>query len=152
MPRWIGLLLVLAATAALAAEACIGDGDASKYGRVLWDEASSWRVLVFGYPAAFLVTGILILDRWSRGPIAQAFASLGDASYSIYLAHILVLLILDRFCTFARLAPPAWLVVSTGVLMAIGTGIALNRFVEKPLMRYLRGLGEPLLRFPGQGL
>ena len=152
MPRWIGWLFALTAIAAFGAEACIGDGDASKYGRVLWDEASSWRVLVFGYPAAFLVTGFLILDRWFRGPIAEVLARLGDASYSIYLAHILVLLVLDRFCTFAGISPPAWLIVSTGVVLAIWAGVALNRTLEKPLMRFIRNLGNPLRPVPEQGL
>ncbi|MEZ5875697.1 MAG: acyltransferase [Hyphomicrobiales bacterium] len=46
------------------------------------------RVLIFGIPAALIVAGALSIEATRRVEKAQPFLLLGDASYSIYLAHM----------------------------------------------------------------
>lgn len=49
-----------------------------------------WRVLIFGLPAITIVFCFLIAER-NGFTIHSSIASIGDASYSIYLSHILTL-------------------------------------------------------------
>jgi exopolysaccharide production protein ExoZ len=57
----------------------------------LSDNLSFLRVIVFGTPALCVVTSALILERAFKGSLARLLAWLGEASYSIYLVHLLVL-------------------------------------------------------------
>ena len=79
LPRWASLLLIAAALAAYAASA-------------VWGPFVAWRALEWGVPGAMLVAALaLAKETPAPGPVARAFVFLGDASYSLYLVHAIVI-------------------------------------------------------------
>ena len=101
------------------------------------------RVLIFGIPAALIVAGALSIEEARRVPKVQPFLLLGDASYSIYLAHLFPIA-LQRFA-WARLELPTEgigpVVAFMGVALLGGTlaGIASYVLIERPLLQVMRG-------------
>lgn len=101
-------------------------------------------VLQRGVPAALLVTGLLVIEA-HRGLFRFAFLRrLGDASYSIYLSHMITLSASSQVwramgwrCDAAGLC----LYVGFAALLAIAAGWLLYLVVERPLDRRLRGAG-----------
>ncbi|NOG72935.1 acyltransferase [Roseicella sp. DB1501] len=93
--------------------------------------AEDWRVLLWGVPAWLLVAGALSAGAVGRhGPAAL----LGDASYSIYLMHPLLVGLTWRLLGW--LPVPAYLAVT--LLLSISAGLACFRLVELPISRRLR--------------
>lgn len=108
--------------------------------------ATAWgpglpRLAVWGLPAAAIVLGALSLDRAGGIPSLALPRILGDASYSIYLSHGIVLAAIARLWT--QLAPSGSTagVVMFGVVAtaaATAAGVVLFLAVERPLVRRLR--------------
>jgi exopolysaccharide production protein ExoZ len=83
---------------------------------------SLWRVLFWGVPAAMLVYGMLSLERSLAGSLFDPIVALGDASYSIYLVHLSVIILI----------PGAW---PLAFLLSVGAGVIVHRYVERPILR-----------------
>ena len=66
----------------------------------------------------------------------------GDASYSTYLVHGLILTVFLRIWTLAAGSPSAWIVPASLVVVTIG-GLATYRFVERPLLRIITNFWSP---------
>ncbi len=59
---------------------------------------SGWmRVLVFGFPAALALYAALLYERNHDAIMPSWICKIGDASYSVYLSHVLVLSVVGRF-------------------------------------------------------
>lgn len=105
-------------------------------------EPSAWmRVLLFGAPAALVVYGLVALEMCHGLVLPRWTVRLGDASYSLYLSHVLVMGALARFGTgFAPAGDLALrpLLLAVLVVAAAGFGLACYRFLEKPLIRGAR--------------
>ncbi|HEY4031012.1 MAG TPA: acyltransferase [Caulobacteraceae bacterium] len=100
---------------------------------IMRDDGVIWRVLYVGAPAAMVVAGAITIDRYVRGPIAHLLSKLGDASYSIYLMHGLVILVLYFLWPLSGLPMlPSAMIVSV-VLLSLAAGYLTFRYVEKPL-------------------
>ncbi len=119
--------------------AIAGDGGSGAWRATLSDEHTEWRVIVFGTPALCVVVAAIIFERRFSGRIAArpCLAYLGDASYSIYLAHSLVLLGLWSLWRVTGAPPPSVVVVS-GLVVAILAGVAAHRFIERPLTKLVK--------------
>lgn len=133
-PSWLGCGLILAACASL----LMFSGA---------DDADGQRVFSYGIAAAMLVTGALVLERYIRQHGSRLLETLGDASYSIYLLHSLVIgfvaVCWKRLCLPATPSGIA-LYVSTAVLLSAGAGVVSWFFIEKPILRLLsRRRGSP---------
>ncbi|SDW62350.1 acyltransferase family protein [Thiocapsa roseopersicina] len=101
--------------------------------------ANSWnRVLLFGLPAAVMLYGAVELER-ARGPMTPRWlVAIGNASYSIYLSHFLVLLVLFKAFASQSLVPTP--LMTGGILVvALGIGLLAHRWVEQPLLDLSRG-------------
>lgn len=112
------------------------------------------RVLAWGVPSLLLVIGLFAHERspFFRRRFAVV---LGDASYSVYLVHITViefiLETLKRNDVSAEAIKAQWpltLLVLVGASVAVG--VMVHRFVEQPLLEYLRRvlLGGERLKTP----
>jgi exopolysaccharide production protein ExoZ len=101
------------------------------------------RVIVSGVPAACLVAAAAWLSRKRIDPSwpERALARLGDASYSIYLAQVQTVSLASLFIAglIPAMAPMLLLVVTTCIVVALG--LALNIFVERPLLKLCRRIG-----------
>lgn len=99
------------------------------------------RVLTWGIPAIFIVAGV----TFSEGHIAwpKWLLLLGDASYSLYLVHNLVLDTVFRFCEWAGVfrhvtKPVEIALASVCTILSVGVAVPLYLRIERPMNEYLR--------------
>ena len=93
------------------------------------------RGLVWGAPALAIVAGALLLEPAIARRSLHALKFLGDASYSIYLTHIMAMAVSQRTIG-AALAPEApLLTLAIETIFAVLIGCCAYLFVEKPLTR-----------------
>jgi len=102
----------------------------------------SSRALSFGVPAALIVAGALSIESAHRVAKVQPLLLLGDASYSIYLAHLFPIALL-RFGWSRLMLPTEGLgpVLSFMAIALLGgalAGVASYLLLERPLMRVMR--------------
>ncbi len=101
------------------------------------------RALAFGVPAALMVAGALAIEAARKVRRVQPFLLLGDASYSIYLAHLFPIA-MERFA-WARLALPtegvlpAIAFIGVSLLGGAAAGIACYLLIERPMLNAMRG-------------
>ncbi len=102
---------------------------------------STWRrVVVFGIPAALVVYGVVSLEV-SRGVFISSWMEfIGDASYSIYLSHVLVLSLLGRIWWATQWNGPVQsrLSLALMVVVVIACGLLSYVLVERPLLALTR--------------
>lgn len=112
----------------------------------LAQEPTTWRWLVWGVPAALVVAGALGLEASGRLPRLAPLLVLGNASYALYLTHVLVL----HAFRPALLPLPAVVALPIVVAACIAAGWLLHAGVEKPATRWLSsrlGAGRARLRY-----
>jgi peptidoglycan/LPS O-acetylase OafA/YrhL len=111
------------------------------------------RVLAFGVPAALLVLGSGARERAGCATLPRWLRPLGDASYSIYLTHVVVLSTVCKLTAGPgpRLLPHlAWLgLLITAALVA---GWIFHLLIERPLLRWRRRPALPPAPAPLPGL
>ncbi|MCC8233996.1 acyltransferase family protein [Pinisolibacter aquiterrae] len=94
------------------------------------------RALVFGVPAvAFAFLAVSLEDRLRARPIGW-LKRWGDASYSIYLANEVFLVLVDQ--VMPRQVLPLLVEVALLFAASIAVGLGVNRFVEVPLGHVFR--------------
>ncbi len=97
------------------------------------------RVLRWGVPATLIVAGAVFAERARPFKPVRLFTFLGEASYSIYLWHVLVVVAMTALALAlhvpARLQP-ALIALASATLSAL-----LYLAIEKPLIRLLHSTG-----------
>lgn len=102
-----------------------------------------WRFLEYGVPTAFLFMSVVALDQsskiaWGNGPLRF----LGDASYSIYLAHLYVVIAFRILWQRLDLPTDTWpwalLFVGACVAVGIAAGAFTYIFIERPVTNWAR--------------
>ncbi len=91
------------------------------------------RLLVLGIPSVLIVFGTMQI-RLSRGVLSY----LGDASYSLYLSHSTIMLIIAAGLRWAPFHVPADLVIVGGVTLSVVFGWRCYELIEKPLLSFFR--------------
>ncbi|OYU87908.1 MAG: hypothetical protein CFE29_21030 [Bradyrhizobiaceae bacterium PARB1] len=111
------------------------------YGHGLTIANESWtRVIYLGFPFIPIVYGVVSIERRGQWPELDWLSKLGDASYSTYLSHVLVVSVLGRF--FAALplhifaSETAFLIACLIVANVVGSLSFI--FFERPTLRWLR--------------
>lgn len=94
------------------------------------------RTIDFGIPAALIVLGVVVLDPVLDGRRFPPLKLLGDASYTIYLSHGLVLSILVP--ALAGSAPMPTPGIAAGIAVATGVGVLRYWLLERPLLGGMR--------------
>jgi peptidoglycan/LPS O-acetylase OafA/YrhL len=110
------------AVVGLALVALTAPSTGSARGTLLDPHFALWRTVVWGLPAAFIVWGMISLEKLFERRMFDAPVMIGDASYSIYLFHPIIAYGL----TFA------WPV---RMAVAVGVGCAVHLLVERRIMR-----------------
>lgn len=97
------------------------------------------RAAVWGLPSALLVFGVVRMERTDRAPgrLSQAATFIGDASYSIYLVHVLVIRALGRMFESGMVILPGDMVVVVTVVASLAAGAVVHVWVERPLLKIL---------------
>ena len=98
------------------------------------------RVLIWGLPSALLVFGVVRMERTDAAPgrLGRAAAFMGDASYSIYLVHVLVIRALGRLFESGMVALPGDAVVGLTVLASLAAGAVVHVWIERPMLKLMR--------------
>ena len=124
--RGLGLAMLGFAIAGLAVVGAAG-----------WFEPEG-RILAWGLPAALIVAGALALERAGAWPAKalKPLEAIGDASYSLYLLHGLVIAFAHRLFGDGLLVNLAIVVVS------IAIALFSFRLFERPVGRFLGRLGS----------
>jgi peptidoglycan/LPS O-acetylase OafA/YrhL len=101
--------------------------------------------LAYGVPSALAVLGIAEADRRDARRVPAMLRALGGASYSIYLFQFVFIGIVWQVMRAARLDQmlPAVVMFAALALAAIGGGVAMSVWVERPLLRVLRPSPRP---------
>ena len=110
----------------------------------LWDSKLDWpRGIKIGLPAFLTVMGFLISEPiWQRYNPMQQFARLGDASYSIYIVHfffISAIATLFQKSQWTRDTFGPYGFTALMVVVGLGSGVLAHLYIEKPLLRIVRG-------------
>ena len=102
-------------------------------------ERPDFRILLYALPSVLLVYGLLQMGREKAAARIPRLAVLcGDASYSIYMVHILVIHAAYRLVRHMP-GPGAKIAFLAGTLaVALGSSIVFYRLVEKPFSRWAR--------------
>lgn len=97
------------------------------------------RVVIWGLPSALLVFGVVRMERTDRAPgrLSRAAAFMGDASYSIYLVHVLVIRALGRLFESGMVALPGDVVAGLTVIASLAAGAVVHVWIERPLLRLM---------------
>ena len=126
LQRQASLLLIAAALAAYAASA-------------VWGPFVAWRWLEWGVPGAMLVTALaLARDTPAPGPVARFMGFLGDASYSLYLVHALVIPAVRRAMPTLDTPLMPWLYALALVGASIAAACLSYLWFERPITRTLQ--------------
>jgi len=95
--------------------------------------------LIAGVGAACILLGAALLERRSHLTVPRWLALLGDASYSIYLIHFMVISAVARFAYahWRHLPVPigGWMLLL--IIAGTGVGVVTHYGVERPLLRAL---------------
>jgi exopolysaccharide production protein ExoZ len=97
-------------------------------------DVSGARVLLWGLPAAALVTGAVSFERQGAIPRWRVLEEIGNASYSIYLVHGLAISAVLRLMGQFIAAPPLVVFVASN-LAGVLSGLLSYHLLERPLMR-----------------
>ncbi|MGZ3272334.1 MAG: acyltransferase family protein [Caulobacteraceae bacterium] len=101
-------------------------------------EVRGWARLVYwGLPALLIVWGGLSLEGAGRVPVIAPLKLLGDASYSLYLAHGLALSL--AFKLIGGLGLPFLVVILLTTPFGVLTGLACYGLLERPLLALFHG-------------
>jgi exopolysaccharide production protein ExoZ len=95
---------------------------------------TSPRIVVWGIPAVCLVSGLVAIEVRRGIWFNRLAATLGDASYSIYLTHGLVISALAKGA--ATLNPVLFVAICP--LVAAAAGVLIWKYLERPLTDGLR--------------
>jgi exopolysaccharide production protein ExoZ len=127
LPRLVSWLLVLAGFAALLASSVFAN--------------ETDRLLRWGVPAAAIVAGAaLIRAPRERSAVGRVFVLLGDASYSIYLVHSIVILMMPTVAVHLRVEVSRWpwSYIAVCAVAALAGSMAAYWIFERPVTRALQ--------------
>jgi exopolysaccharide production protein ExoZ len=105
---------------------------------VLTADSFAYRGLRVGVPALLVVAGAVMIERLGGVPNIRGLHFLGNASYSLYLSHTIVLSIVGQFWRrFPVGLFPGGLILFAciSVASAITVGALIYLYVEMPMLR-----------------
>lgn len=106
------------------------------------------RAVLLGGPALLVVAGAMAIEKVGAWPFLPGAQMLGDASYSLYLTHGLVISATEKIGS--KLHLPWSLQAALGLAAAFGLAIFTYRFVEMPILRLLSPGSRTPRRMAGQ--
>ena len=96
--------------------------------------------LMLALASGAIVFGMASYERIARRPAPALLVTLGAASYSIYLIHLLVMLTVRRGLALAGVSLPADTLFCVFVAAAVAGGLALHWTIERPVLAMLAGV------------
>ena len=103
------------------------------------------RFVVWGVPAFLIVTGMSHLERHRGMRVPKLVLLLGDASYSIYLTHFFVILVIQTIIMktkFGAWLRPVDLAIIVLTAFTLVPGVLSFWLIESPIIRWFAGHGR----------
>jgi exopolysaccharide production protein ExoZ len=100
------------------------------------------RLILYGIPSFFLTFSLLNAERF--GVIFKGFISkIGDASYSIYLAHLLTLNVTAKIFNIFLFESYIFevLMVTSMIFLTLVWGLYSYKYIEIPILRFMKKIG-----------
>lgn len=104
------------------------------------------RVVNFGVPAVLLVFGFVSLDMKYQVVYPDLFIKIGDASYTLYLSHILVISACGKLYQAIGLNEilSNFVFIIGMLVLCVFIALLAYQYVERPMLTYIRkGLKKP---------
>lgn len=101
-------------------------------------ESSRWAELA---SATAIVTGVLAWEQQFGLPRLRIPLLLGDASYSIYLAHLFAFGLVRSIWSHVDGLP--WAFATASMMAAVALALVTYRLIERPALRLLSGTRQP---------
>ncbi len=135
--RLSGLAALALAISALAVLAC-DPMHSSLEGFDALDPNGFLRLFSWGAPMATLFAAIVLRERRPQASAAMRMAAtVGDASYALYLFHPLALIVLRKLWLAGHLERFGfWPLVIASTLASLALALAIYRWIETPLTRF----------------
>ncbi len=103
--------------------------------------SGNWRCLTWGVPALLILAGALGVEAGGLLPRMPGLLWLGNASYALYLTHLLV-----EHPLQAVLRPlPLPLALPLMLVACVAVALMVHRWVEQPMARLLRSMRRQTL-------
>ena len=148
IPSFVGKVSLTAGLVICGLLIAFGFGEVSEAEALLSGRVTFDRLIYFGTPSILIVFGCIFLEHNStmkniwREPLFQL---MGNASYSIYLVHPIIFIILELLY---RRFPPTLIngdfLIMLQLLIAIVAGIYAHLFIEKRLLKYADSLNATI--------
>ncbi len=103
-------------------------------GLVIDGTLSLQRALFWGLPWALILLSVIATNSGSR--TADPLHQLGDASYSLYLSHAILVALLERSELLDELG--AFAIIGAVVTASVALGLATHHGLERPLARLIK--------------
>lgn len=105
------------------------------------------RTIAWGLPAILLVFATLSLDKWGKFDRFRSLQLIGDASYSIYLSHILTIEVVELLWTMLSWQTETITAQLTFVVCCIAASALVGIFayilIERPMLNFFRQVWSP---------
>lgn len=127
--------------AALGVQLWVGSGGVTEAENIVSSTDSLLRVAVWGLPMFGIFLACLPLAGGGAGASTQAGVAarrLGDASYSLYLVHLLAILLLKKVLERSPVDLPGDVVFLLALVGSAVAGVLYYRFVERPITEWMR--------------
>ena len=111
------------------------------------------RIVAAGIPAFLIVAGAVFSESRYQLKPSRTLVLLGDASYSIYLSHVIVLPVVAKLWLASGLdggGLSGMVFVIVAMAASAFAGVVLYKLVERPLLQWLSGKKRGSIRQPAQ--
>lgn len=132
LPSWLALAAIVVAVGCII---LAGSKD------LVTHQQSSLRVVYFGLPSVLLVAGVISLEMQGLLRVPAVLVAIGDASYSLYLSHQFVLVVVAKVWLILGLTQlvSAPILVLVSMVVAVVFALLAFRWMEGPMTRWLIG-------------
>ncbi|MDQ1081528.1 acyltransferase [Pseudoroseomonas cervicalis] len=107
-------------------------------------------ILAYGLASGALIAGLAAREAAAPLRLPRPLLMLGEASYSLYLTHLLAYSLLARLALALHLPAllPGWALLALLAAGITAAGLLFHRLVERPLLRLARGTGPVIAPHP----
>jgi len=95
---------------------------------------------MYGISSALIITGLAASELASAVRPSRLAGVLGALSYPLYLTHGMTISAVVGLSEKMHYAGPDWFLLFFAVALSCMAAMLVNRFVEIPVARYLKGL------------
>jgi exopolysaccharide production protein ExoZ len=141
IPTWLSSILLLTGLLGYFCLIRFGFGDVWFYLDTITGKLSLNKFLLWGIPSGFIVAGCVFLEK--NGHLKNLFSNrltvlLGNASYSIYLIHHTVLVLLFMLYQKVGFFFPPDLMIWLQLILVVLISLGFYKAIEKPFLKYVQ--------------